>query len=227
MDHAIPQLDGALLDEARLVLGDTTPREAIETALGELIRRRRRAAALAREVRRWAHGTYAGADLPARPGGGDAAALEEPLAPGALPSGAGVSPPEGSRGWLLHASALRHGDLPAVRRRLVGLVASGLLLTCGVTELELLATARSPVDHRELLADRRLLYRRVPVDEAVMAQALALQERVAEHARAEDTVGALLVVACARVHRLTVLHQDAGPALLGAASGVAEEAVLP
>jgi hypothetical protein len=61
----------------------------------------------------------------------------------------------------------------------------------------------------------------VPLDDAVTARALALQASLG--AAAEATSRALLLVATAAVHRLGVLHEDAGLGAVATAGAVPEQ----
>jgi len=195
--------DDALVAEAARLLGTTSRAATIDHALAAVITERRRRTAVDAEGRR-----LAPADPP-EPG-------EVPRA-GTAPAGPRprARPPGG---WLLDTSAAAPHE-PAVAAELRALLDAGRLATCPLLDLEALAAAAGR--HRELLTRRHLAYRRVPLDDAVTARALALQASLG--AAAEATSRSLLLVATAAVHRLGVLHEDAGLGVVATAGAVPEQ----
>jgi predicted nucleic acid-binding protein len=203
--------DDALVDEAARLLGTTGRAATIDRALAGVITEHRRRAAVEAEGRRLAP--------------------DDPRQAGAAP-GAGPRPDPGAEGprrparppdgWLLDTSAATGAHEPAVAAGLRALLAAGRLATCPLLDLEALAGAGDR--HRELLARRHLAYRRVPVDDAVTGRALALQATLGE-ASAGATSRSLLLVATAAVHRLGVLHEDAGLGAVAAAGAVPQQRV--
>jgi predicted nucleic acid-binding protein len=196
--------DDALVAEAARLLGTTSRAATIDTALAAVISQRRRLAAVDAEGRRLAPGDDA--------------------APGGVPRGeAGPGVPRRRArppgGWLLDTSAASATHEPAVAAELRALLGAGRLATCPLLDLEALAAAGDR--HRELLARRHLAYRRVPLDDAVTGRALALQAALG----AADTAPSrsLLLVATAAVHRLGVLHEDAGLGAVATAGAVPQQ----
>jgi predicted nucleic acid-binding protein len=175
--------DEALVREAARVLGTTGTTATIDRALATVIAGQRRREAVAAESRRL--GVAAGDAAEGRP-------------------------PDPPSGWLLDTSARGPAHEPAAAAEMRALLRSGELVTCPLLDLE--ALARSSHGHAEQLAGRRLVYRRVPLDEVIAARALALQAGAAEAvtARAGPAAAAraLLLVATASAHGLGVLHAD-------------------
>jgi predicted nucleic acid-binding protein len=112
--------------------------------------------------------------------------------------------------YLADKSALtRRETRPEVREIVEPLLLAGQIATCGVVDLELLYSARSPAVYTELATALRALPR-VPITEAVVDRALAVQALLAERSQHRAVpLPDLLVAACAESASLTVLHYDA------------------
>jgi predicted nucleic acid-binding protein len=96
----------------------------------------------------------------------------------------------------------------AVREALDPLLLKGEVASCGIVELEVLYSATSPANYREV-ADSLGAMPRAEVSEAAVRRALEVQGMFA--ARSEHrgvTLPDLLVAACAERAELTVLHYD-------------------
>jgi len=112
--------------------------------------------------------------------------------------------------YLADKSAIVHLAEPAVAAKLVPLIMAGEVATCGVVELEVLYSARSEKDLKEIRRDRALAYPRVPMSEADFARAedvLALLAKKGHHRAV--SLPDLLIAAVAERAGLTVLHYDA------------------
>lgn len=99
----------------------------------------------------------------------------------------------------------RHSDI--ADGLLAALAADGALYMTEIVALELLYSARGPADYEarwEGLATLPWLH----MDEAVAAEALDLQRRLAEIGQHRRPIPDLLVAATAIVHGATVLHYD-------------------
>jgi predicted nucleic acid-binding protein len=95
------------------------------------------------------------------------------------------------------------------RRRLAALIAARGVATCGVTELEILFSARGRGDYARISEERGRGLDRAPVDEGVVERALEVQAELARRGL-HRAVGAadLLIAAAAELAGLTLLHCD-------------------
>jgi predicted nucleic acid-binding protein len=112
--------------------------------------------------------------------------------------------------FLADKSALTRSDTrPEVREVIEPLLLAGRIATCGIVDLELLFSAPSPATCAELAVALRAMPR-VPVTEAVVDRALAVQTLLASTSEHRSVpLPDLLVAACAEGAGLTVLHYDA------------------
>ena len=130
--------------------------------------------------------------------------------------------------YLADKSALVHMRDAHVASRLSPLILDGEVATCGIVELEVLYSARSASDLREIRDERRSAFPRVPMGEADFERAeevlghLALQG----HHRAVSLPD-LLIAAAAERAGLIVLHYDADYDIIAAATGQTTEWVAP
>ena len=112
-----------------------------------------------------------------------------------------------NRGWLLDTSALAQAHRPEVADRLEPLLRAGLLYTCPVLDLEVLATTRTANGYRSLAVERREAYRGVPLQPGVGDRALSLQSLLTRRAHSGAAEPRDLVVAATALeHNLSVLH---------------------
>lgn len=112
--------------------------------------------------------------------------------------------------YLADKSALTRSDTrPEVRDVVEPLLLAGRIATCGIVDLELLYGAPNPATYRELATALRSMPR-VPMTEAVVDRALAVQAELALTSRHRSVpLPDLLIAACAEASGLTVLHYDA------------------
>jgi predicted nucleic acid-binding protein len=122
--------------------------------------------------------------------------------------------------YLADKSALtRRETRPEVREILEPLLLAGGIATCGIVDLELLFSAPSPAVYAELASALRALPR-VPVTEAVVDRALAVQALLADRSQHRAVpLPDLLVAACAESAGLIVLHYDADFERIAAITG--------
>jgi predicted nucleic acid-binding protein len=102
----------------------------------------------------------------------------------------------------------------------------GLIATCAIIDLEILYSARSLVDYRQVLEERRSLDS-VPITPEVMNAALDLQHRLARRGQHRVPIPDLVISAAAKRGGLIVLHSDADFERLAAAGGSDQEWIVP
>ena len=115
----------------------------------------------------------------------------------------------GLTGYLADKSALARLHMPQVRDVLVPLMERGLVWICGVTELEMLYSARN-IDERARMRDQLEASLNRAIEPAnVWALAAEIQEALTEKGQHRSaSIADLIVAATARASRLTVLHYD-------------------
>lgn len=129
--------------------------------------------------------------------------------------------------YLADKSALARLKHPAVDRRLTPLVLAGDVATCGVIDLELLYSARSATDMRQLRAERGALPS-VAMTEEDFDRAAEVMERLSArgHHRAAG-IPDLLIAAVAERAGLCVLHYDQDFDAIAAVTAQRMEWVVP
>ncbi|SFF53828.1 hypothetical protein SAMN05216251_1189 [Actinacidiphila alni] len=100
--------------------------------------------------------------------------------------------------------------------------AAGLIATCPITELEFFYSARSAADRARNIADIRLLFGWVPVDDRAYDRAWQVQGILTERGQ-HRSAGAvdLVVAATAELQGLTLLHRDRDFECVAAVTGQA------
>lgn len=106
-----------------------------------------------------------------------------------------------------------------VAARLVPLLVGGGAATCGLIDLEVLATFSGPTE-RALAREERRMFPRIEIDDAVLDRALEVQVLVDA-----VSVTALIVAAAAERAGLIVLHQDEAYERIAAVTGQPVESV--
>lgn len=129
--------------------------------------------------------------------------------------------------YLGDKSALARLHQDEVLHRVSALYLSGQIATCGMIDLEMLYSARSGDDHRELALDRMLLPR-VPCGDAAFDRAIEVQSTLADNGQ-HRSVGleGLIIAAAAEQAGLAVLHYDRDYDLIAEVTGQAMEWVVP
>lgn len=130
--------------------------------------------------------------------------------------------------YLLDKSALvrlRHEQVGAV---VAPLIKRGQIATCGITDLEVLFSARSPAEYETVWAQRRAAYARLPVTEDVVDRALTVQRTLAASSQHRSAgIPDLLIAACAEVHAAVLLHYDHDFDVVAGVTGQAAAWVVP
>jgi predicted nucleic acid-binding protein len=121
---------------------------------------------------------------------------------------------------LADASAWAQLHRNDVAARLVPLLVGGGAATCGVIDLEVLATFAEPAERAEVAAERAM-FPRVPVDDAVLDRAVQVQGLLSEPV----PTTALIVAAAAERAELVLLHDDAAYDRIAAVTGQPVERV--
>lgn len=130
--------------------------------------------------------------------------------------------------YLADTSALSRLDRPAVDAALSPLIEAGDVATCGMVELEVLFSARSPVDYVRRQRQLRDGFEQLAMPDEVWQRALEVQASLAT--RSEHRGAALpdlLIAATAERHRLTVLHYDHEYDLIASVSGQEVHWIVP
>jgi len=101
------------------------------------------------------------------------------------------------------------------------------IATCGIIDLELLYSARSPTTYSALAEALRGMPR-TPLDDAVVERALEVQAKLAQRSQHRAVpLPDLLVAACAEKAALTILHYDADFDRIEKLTGQAAQWVVP
>ncbi len=111
--------------------------------------------------------------------------------------------------YLADKSALARLHLPAVREELEPLITRALVGICGVTELEMLFSARN-IQERSLMKEQlEASMDSVDTPEDIWDQAAEIQEALTEQAQHRSaSIPDLIVAATARAQGLEILHYD-------------------
>ena len=130
--------------------------------------------------------------------------------------------------FLADKSALtRRETRPEVRDVLEPLLIAGEIATCGIIDLDLLYSARSPADYASLASALRGMPR-VPVDEQCVDRAIEVQGMLARNSQHRSvSLPDLLIAACAEKAELTVLHYDADFERIARVTGQSEQWMVP
>jgi predicted nucleic acid-binding protein len=129
--------------------------------------------------------------------------------------------------YLGDKSALARVHHDDVMVRVSALYLSGLIATCGMIDLDMLHSARSAQDHRELVWDRALLPRVACGDDA-FDRAIEVQGELAETGRHRGVpLEDLIIAASAELAGLTVLHYDQDYDVIASVTGQPTEWVVP
>lgn len=130
--------------------------------------------------------------------------------------------------FLADKSALARRQAQAeVRKVLDPLLLEGAIATCGIIDLEMLYSARSPATYSALAEALRGMPR-APLDDAVVERALEVQAKLAQRSQHRAApLPDLLVAACAEKAALTILHYDADFDRIAKLTGQAAQWVVP
>ena len=111
--------------------------------------------------------------------------------------------------YLADKSALARLHLPAVREELEPLIVRALVGICGVTELEMLFSARNIQERSRMKEQLAASLDRVDTPQDIWEQAAEIQEALTEQAQHRSaSIPDLIVAATARARGLEILHYD-------------------
>jgi predicted nucleic acid-binding protein len=111
--------------------------------------------------------------------------------------------------YLADKSALARLHLPAVREELEPLIVRALVGICGITELEMLFSARNIQERARMKEQLAASLEHVDTPEDIWDQAAETQEALTEQAQHRSaSIPDLLVAATARACGLEILHYD-------------------
>lgn len=130
--------------------------------------------------------------------------------------------------YLADTSALARLDRPTVDAALAPLIESGQVATCGMVELEVLFSARSPDEYVRRQRQFHDGFEKLAMPDEVWQRALEVQGVLA--ARSEHRGAALpdlLIAATAERHRVAVLHYDHKYDLIASITGQDVRWIVP
>jgi predicted nucleic acid-binding protein len=132
-------------------------------------------------------------------------------------------------GYLVDTSALAKSEQsPHVQTRIEQLGTQRLLYRCGIVDLEVLRSARSPTDYERRRGDRFAAYVDLPITPRVIERSLEVQRELAAISQHRGvSLPDLIVAACAEVHDAAVVHYDADYDRIAAVTGQPVEWVVP
>ena len=111
--------------------------------------------------------------------------------------------------YLADKSALARLHLPAVREELEPLMVRALVGICGVTELEMLYSARNIQERARVKEQLEASLDRIDTPEDIWDRAAEIQEALTEQAQHRSaSIADLIVAATARDRGLEILHYD-------------------
>jgi predicted nucleic acid-binding protein len=111
--------------------------------------------------------------------------------------------------YLADKSALARLHLPAVREELEPLMMRALVGICGVTELEMLYSARNIQERARMKEQLEASLDRIDVPGDIWEHAAEIQEALTEQAQHRSaSIPDLIVAATARARGLEILHYD-------------------
>lgn len=111
--------------------------------------------------------------------------------------------------YLADKSALARLHLPAVREVLEPLMVRALVGICGVTELEMLYSARNIQERARMKEQLEASLDRIDIPEDIWERAAEIQGALAEQAQHRSaSIPDLIVAATARASGLEIMHYD-------------------
>jgi len=111
--------------------------------------------------------------------------------------------------YLVDKSALARLHLPSVREELEPLMMRALVGICGVTELEMLYSARNIQERARMKEQLQASLDPVETPADIWERAAEIQEALTEQAQHRSaSIPDLIVAATARAHNLEILHYD-------------------
>jgi len=122
--------------------------------------------------------------------------------------------------YLLDKSALMRLKYKQVDAIITPLMKRGQIATCGIIDLEVLFSARTPAEYETVWVHRLASYQHLPVTEQVVERAMEVQRTLAAESQHRGlSIPDLLIAACAEVNRAVLLHYDHDFDLVAKATG--------
>lgn len=110
--------------------------------------------------------------------------------------------------YLVDKSALARMPLASVGERLAPILEAGEAATCAIIDLEVLFSARSRDEYDRIRERRALAYHSVPITDAILQRAIAIQSELARTGRHRVPIPDLIIAATAEAAGLVLLHYD-------------------
>jgi predicted nucleic acid-binding protein len=130
--------------------------------------------------------------------------------------------------YLLDQSAGARMSVPVVRARLAPLMQRGLLLRCGIADLEVGVSARSREDHAALGRWRADALDYLSTPDSAWDRAWQVQEALADTGLHRAVkIPDLVIAAVAEHHRVSVMHYDRDFDRIAEVTGQPAEWVVP
>ncbi|MHB8187858.1 MAG: PIN domain-containing protein [Dermatophilaceae bacterium] len=130
--------------------------------------------------------------------------------------------------YLADTSALARLSRPAVDAALSPLIEAGNVATCGMVELEVLFSSRSPDDYARRRQQLRDGFESLAMPDEVWDRALRVQAELAgKSAHRGAALPDLLIAATAERHGVAVLHYDHEYDVIASVTGQAMHWVVP
>ena len=130
--------------------------------------------------------------------------------------------------YLADKSALARLANATVAARLEPLIELGAVATCGMVELEVLWSAQSAAELRDVRHEWALSFQRLPMTDGDFARAADVMTLLAERSRHRSAkIPDLLIAAVAERAGLVVLHYDRDFDLIAEVTGQAADWVVP
>ncbi len=130
--------------------------------------------------------------------------------------------------YLADTSALSRLDRPTVDAALSPLIEAGQVATCGMVELEVLFSARSPDDYVRRQRQLHDGFEQLAMPDEVFQRALEIQAALATGSGHRGAaLPDLLIAATAERHRVTMLHYDHEYDLIASVTGQPMQWIVP
>ncbi len=129
--------------------------------------------------------------------------------------------------YLADTSAIARYRRAEVASRLDPLVIAGLVATCGLVDLALLASARDRAEYARIASARRASFAWLATEDVDLRRALETQGRLAERGPYRIAWPELVTAAVAERHGVTLLHYHADYDLIAELTGQPVDWVVP
>jgi predicted nucleic acid-binding protein len=129
--------------------------------------------------------------------------------------------------YLADTSAIARYRCAEVAGRLDPLIIAGLVATCGLVDLALLAPAKDRAEYTRIAAARRASFAWLATEDVDLRRALETQGRLAEHGPYRVAWPELVTAAVAERHGVTLLHYHADYDLIAELTGQPVDWVVP